>query len=53
MVHYTSTFVRVDGDLVDALPGLFEEGDRIRIKRNNGTTTIRNINSVVNDQAGG
>ena len=49
---YTSTFVRVDGDLVDALPGLFEEGDRIRIKRNNGTTTIRNINSVT-DQAGG
>ena len=49
---YTGGFVRVDGDLVDALPGLFEEDDRIRIKRDNGTTTIRNIVSV-EDQAGG
>ena len=49
---YTGGFVRVDGDLVDALPGLFEEDDRIRIKRANGTTTIRNI-VTVEDQAGG
>ena len=49
---FTGTFVHVDGDLVDALPGLFEEGDRIRIKRANGTTTLRTISSIA-DQAGG
>ena len=45
---YTSTFVRVSAELVNQLPGLFEVGDQIRIKRANGSTTNRFITSVSN-----
>jgi hypothetical protein len=45
---YTSTFVRVSAELVNQLPGLFEVGDQIRIKRVNGGTTNRFITSVTN-----
>ena len=48
---FDSTWVHVEGDLVNQLGGLFEVGDKIRIKRsnNNGSQTInRTITSVTN-----
>ena len=44
--RFTQDFVYVDHALVDALPGLFEAGDRIRLTRINGQVTERVINSI-------
>ena len=43
---YSSTYIRVSAELVDALPGLFEAGDKLRIKRVGAGTTDRTITSV-------
>ena len=44
--RFTGTFVYVNAALVDALPGLFEAGDKIGLTRVNGSSIQRTITSV-------
>ena len=44
--RFTGTFVYVSAGLVDALPGLFEAGDKIGLTRINGQSVQRTITSV-------